>query len=299
MKGVFFMSVISWCAKNGELLELVVREVSPDLKFALQRDFVGRFDTGEAASFVEMLRRNIDAISAVPINYPEPPVFTFFVLERGENFHRWTSPFKNGMCGVWGSEYNALAVDSGLFFNTNCYKAIKVGIVHELAHIVHRYFFSIANFLAEGFAEVVPYSIMDMEGEDYSDKGVARKDFLKNFSSSDIITFEWSQKNEMITREETCSRNRIPAQYRPTYVSAFLWMQAYLGRLEKVLGIGKVDALNVLLSEFQRVDKLGASKDENVFNVKLGHIAKMIESSKYEIFSTQGLQLEALRGYRD
>ncbi|MDR2338052.1 MAG: hypothetical protein LBE20_05340 [Deltaproteobacteria bacterium] len=293
------MSVIYWRAKNGELLELAVREVSPDLKFALQREFVGRFDKGEAASFVEMLRCNIDAILTVPINYPEPPVFTFFVLERGENFHRWTSPFENGMCGVWGDEYNALAVDSGYFFNTNCYKAIRVGIIHELAHIVHRYFFYIANFFAEGFAEVIPYYIMNMEDGDYSDKGVARKDFLKSFSSSDIITFEWSRKNEIIPKGEASSKNRISVQYLPTYVSAFLWMRAYLGRLEKMRGIGKVDALNVLLSEFQKVDKLRSSENGKVFDVKLDYIAKLIECSKYEIFSTQELQLEALCCYRD
>ena len=80
---------------------------------------------------------------------------------------------------------------------------------------------------------------------------------------------------------------KLRAQYRSSYISAYLWMLAYVKRLESQRGLNKFEAVNLLLSEFEKLEKLPWSE-------RMQGAAQLIGLSEEVCFGSLDLQKEAL-----
>jgi hypothetical protein len=268
------MPNICW---NG--LELEMRVIDSNFKVAIQNEYQKMFDNNEAALFIERIKCSIESVLMVPINYQTEPNFTFFVIQNGEVFQRLTScPFPGGMC-VAPNRSTTLVVDDKYFFSTRS-KWDNIGLIHELSHIVHGFFFNKLYPISEGFAEVFPFYILDMEKDD-----PRHLELLRTLSKAEIITIEQIRQHGMFT-ENMLKPQRV--QYMKSYISMYLFMRGYIQRLEKINNLDKVAAINLLLAEFQKTDVL------EDFNLRIEYIARLINTSFDSILYSKEIQMQAL-----
>ena len=263
-----------------DAIKFITVEVSDNLRLMMPPDIEAKYKAGGAANFIKRVSRNIETVLQIKINYPEKPVFTFMVLHRGEEFHNISgSPFENGIAGV-ACRNKVLAIDDVGFFNhkggTN-----DIGLIHELAHIMHDYFFTGLGRISEGFAEVIPFYILGLEDE-------TQKEIIRNMKEDDFYTVVSLGKKGAMFQDKNENRR---AQHRKTYISMYLWMRGYLQELEKQRNIDKIEALNLVLAEFKKAESMATWKEKD------NHIAALIGLKPDVVFNSVKLQLEAQKDF--
>ena len=269
----------TYVTKDG--VDFISVDISDNLRILMPPDIEQKYRAQGAADFIEVMNKNIDAVLPIKIDYPQKLVFTFMVLPRGEEFKRISgTPFDQGMAGARCCP-GVLVIDEPWFFKFSNMKGdIDIGLIHELSHTMHGMFFRMLA-MSEGFAEIIPFYILGLED-------AAQKEIIKNMKPGDIYTVASVDKDGMFQDAEEMARpGRMPAQYRKSYISMYLWIRGYLKELEKQRNIDKVEALNILLSEFQKAANYGSLKERNY------HIAVLIGLPPDTLFNTVTLQLEA------
>ncbi len=253
--------------------------INQNLRIVMQKEFVPIFRVEILHKMIEKIILNIKRVLSVLIYYPCEPIFTFYVIQNGELFQQFSGQsFTKGICGLKGNP-TALLIDTESFFSQYV-KTSDIGLVHELAHIIHGYFFSNLFPISEGFAEVFPYYILDMEDDDELHKYVLRK-----LSIGEILTIQEIRNEGMFAKLEGI---KFPVQYMKSYISMYLFMRGYFFRLENLYNINKFDALNLLLSEFREVDKL------STFEAKMNYVASLIDLPNNDFMYSKEIQMQAL-----
>lgn len=150
-------------------------------------------------------------IAALPLAYKTPPVFSFVVLPQGELFKKLSgSPFPNGMAGaLFAVDENypmPLAVDEKWFeagFSTEDSVQRKTGLCHELAHTVHSAWFSNLGVLNEGFAELLPHYLMNLEADNET-----HRQAVAELIEEDMRTIRDIERCGIFSKEDLANRQK-------------------------------------------------------------------------------------------
>ena len=207
------------------------------------------------------------------------------VLPQGDIFQKLSNcPFPKGMCGIFvpiDEVYTeALVVDEVWFekgFSKIPDEEQKISLIHELSHTVHGAYFQKMRRLSEGFAELIPHYLMNIQNDKHDE-------IIKSLDVNTLPVLGFLNKNGMFADPED---KKLRAQYRPFYISAYLWMLAYVKRLESQRGLNKFEAVNLLLLEFEKLEKLPWSE-------RMQGVAQLIGLSEEVCFGSLDLQKEAL-----
>ena len=258
------------------------------LRLAMLPDMVQKYNNSDCGkAFVAVLDGYAKEVAALPLKYIKKPIFGFVVLPQGEVFQSLTTcPFPKGMCGINADlddvYTKALAVDEIWFekgFSKKPDNEQKIGLVHELSHVVHGAYFQKMGCLGEGFAELLPHYLMDIENEKHINA-------IKNINVEALPVLGFLNKNGMFSDPKD---KELRAQYRSSYLSAYLWMLAYVKRLEKIGNFDKFGAVNFMLERFAELDKLPWAE-------RMKGAAELVRLSEEECFGTLLLQKEGI-GY--
>lgn len=157
-------------------------------------------------------------IALLPLAYKKSSVFSCVFL-FGDLFQKLTNcPFSRGMCGrkaVVDDVYPlSLVVDDGFFekgFPEVLTLERKLGMIHELGHVIHGAYFDRMGCLGEGFAELLPHYLMDFDSR--NDK---HRLAVISTSEDEIQTIDFIHKNGMFSLPE--DKDKI-IQERSSYKS--------------------------------------------------------------------------------
>lgn len=149
--------------------------------------------------------------------------------------------------------------------------------MHELAHIVHGAYFQNMGCLGEGFAELLPHYLLDLDI--YNE---CHCQAVLNLTESDMQSLDFIHQHGMFALEKPGASN---TQEQKSYLSVYLWMLAYVRRLETRLKADKFAAVNFMLEAFETADRLN-------FREKMQVVSDLAGVSNKQCFSTLELQQE-------
>ncbi len=267
-------------------LTFEVIEAGEFLCIAMSPEMAQKYHKSDCGkTFVAVMDGYAKEVFSLPLNYIKKPIFGFVVLPQGEVFQSLTTcPFPKGMCGINADlddvYTKALAVDEIWFekgFSKKPDNEQKIGLVHELSHVVHGAYFQKMGCLGEGFAELLPHYLMDIENE----KHVIA---IKNINAEALSVLGFLNKNGMFSDPKD---KELRAQYRSSYLSAYLWMLAYVKRLKKIGNFDKFGAVNFMLERFAELDKLSWAE-------RMKGAAELVQLSEEECFGALLLQKEGI-----
>ncbi len=147
-----------------------------------------------------------------------------------------------------------------------------IGLVHELAHLVHGDWIEIYP-ICEGFAEAIPFYMLNLTDE-------KQQEIALNLTPKEIYSV-----NTLIKRGMFIEIDITRAQYRKTYVSMYLWMRGYLETVQRKYNLDKLQALQFVLTEFQKASGLPTLKKQE------NYIANLIGWNRKKLFDKVDLQL--------
>ncbi len=125
----------------------------------------------------------------------------------------------------------------------------QVRTVHELIHNLHGAYFNLElGWVCEGFAEMVPYYLMDKEPED-----PLHHNTVMNIPKDDMLSLNFIQKFGCFALGQ---REKQAVQDLKTYQSMYLWMVGYTQRVEQKYGLSKLNATKLILKQFSAIAKL-------------------------------------------
>lgn len=259
------------------------------LKLALLPDMAEKYKNSDCGqSFAKVMGEYAQEVASLPLSYLKKPVFGFVVLPQGKIFQSLSNcPFPKGMCGIKAQMddtfVRSLAVDEIWFeqgFSEVPTSEQKIGLIHELSHIIHGAYFQRMGCLGEGFAELLPHYLMKVDN--------AKHDALiKTIDIDKLPVLGFLNQNGMFANPED---KKLRAQYRTSYLSAYLWMFAYIKRIEKKYGLDKFAATHFFLTHFAELDKMS-------WHEKMEGVAGLISLSESECFGELILQREASAKY--
>lgn len=221
----------------------------------------------------------------MPLRFKKPLRFSFIVFPEGKEFGAALGLLiERGICDASLSlddDYPlALQIDEHLFADGFCSAETigrKVGLMHELAHIVHGAYFQNMGCLGEGFAELLPHYLLDLDI--YNE---CHCQAVLNLTESDMQSLDFIHQRGMFALEKPGASN---TQEQKSYLSVYLWMLAYVQRLETRLKADKFAAVNFMLEAFETADRLN-------FREKMQVVADLAGVSNKQCFSTLELQQE-------
>ena len=223
-------------------------------------------------------------IVSLPINFKQPLRFSFLVLPTGKEFSSVVGlPIEDGMCEApvqLDENYPlSLCVDYNWFangFKNPDFKS-RVGLTHELAHIVHGGYFRNLGQISEGFAEMLPHYLMG-----YDERNLKHQKAIVSFQEKDMLNMDFLNQKGMFAVDEINGRE---TQQLKSYMSAYLWMLAYIKRIENIYELDKFEATSFVLNKFSKIDNFN-------WDDKATAIADIVKMPKDEIMNELTLQKE-------
>ena len=272
---------------NVDGMPFDICQINPHLKVAAFPEIAQKIKKGYGRNFLSVMDGYACELLKLPLAYKTPPIFSFVVLPRGDVFKQFSGcPFSHGMAAVkFAVDANypmPLAVDEvwferGLLPEESIER--KVGLCHELAHTLHSAWFDNKMVLCEGFAELLPHYLMNLESQN-----LKHRQAIAAFAQDKMRTVADIEQNGMFSPEDLKQRNKN-TQEREGYMSVYLWMLGYTKRVEKHFGLDKFGAANLMLSEFEKLSK---NPNTSVFE----EMAKLISLSSDVLTNTCLLQKE-------
>lgn len=246
-------------------------EVSPRLHVYLTKEEYEQYKKDGAPEFSRRFGEAVQLLSLHNIPYPTDGYYQFVVLPQGEIFKKISGlPFTQGIGGIEGWP-EALVVDDRCFFALSP-NAPFIGLVHELAHLVHGDWIEIYP-ICEGFAEVIPFYMLNLTDE-------KQQEIALNLTPKEIYSV-----NTLIKRGMFLETDIARAQYRKTYVSMYLWMRGYLETVQRKYNLDKLQALKFVLTEFKKASGLSTLKKQEEY------MANLIGWKRKKVFDQVDLQL--------
>lgn len=258
--------------KNLKLLQL---QILPHLRVYLTEDEYNKYSQEGAQEFTEQINKAINLLTSQNMPYPKEGYYQIVVLPQGEVFKNISGvPWTYGINGIDGWP-QALAFDDSRFFNLNP-NTYFIGLVHELAHLIHGDWIDIYP-ICEGFAEAVPFYVLNLTDE-------KQQQIALNLKSKQIYSVNKLIERGMFLSEEDYSKaGRV--QYLRTYISMYLWTVGYMEILQQKYNLNKVQALNFILTEFKKAADLPTLKKQKEY------IAALIDWKPKKLFDQVDLQL--------
>lgn len=268
-----------------KMYDYKILDVTDNLRIALKDDMLEQYTINSAGkNFVKTMGTLANNIAALPINFKQPLRFSFLVIPSGTEFSSAVGlPIEEGMCEApiqLDKNYPlSLCVDYNWFATgfKNLDFQSKIGLTHELAHIVHGGYFRNLGQISEGFAELLPHYLMNFEG-----RNLKHQKAISSFQEKDMLNMAFLNQNGMFAVDEVDGRE---TQQLKSYMSVYLWMLAYTKRVENIYRLNKFEATNFILNEFSKVDNLR-------WNDKTIAIADMVKMPRDEVMNGLTLQKE-------
>lgn len=260
-------------------------DVTDNLRIALKDDMLEQYYTNSAGkNFVKTMGTLANNIVSLPINFKQPLRFSFLVLPTGKEFSSVVGlPIEDGMCEApvqLDENYPlSLCVDYNWFangFKNPDFKS-RVGLTHELAHIVHGGYFRNLGQISEGFAEMLPHYLMG-----YDERNLKHQKAIVSFQEKDMLNMDFLNQKGMFAVDEINGRE---TQQLKSYMSAYLWMLAYIKRIENIYELDKFEATSFVLNKFSKIDNFN-------WDDKATAIADIVKMPKDEIMNELTLQKE-------
>ena len=260
-------------------------DVTDNLRIALKDDMLEQYYKNSAGkNFVKTMGILANNIVSLPINFKQPLRFSFLVLPTGKEFSSAVGlPIEDGMCEApvqLDENYPlSLCVDYNWFangFKNPDFKS-RVGLTHELAHIVHGGYFRNLGQISEGFAEMLPHYLMG-----YDERNLKHQKAIVSFQEKDMLNMDFINQKGMFAVDEINGRE---TQQLKSYMSAYLWMLAYIKRIENIYELDKFEATSFVLNEFSKIDNFN-------WDDKTTAIADIVKMPKDEIMNELTLQKE-------
>lgn len=254
-------------------------DITPLLRVYLRQEEYEQYKQDGAPEFTNKFSKAIELLSSHNIPLPKIGYYQFLILPKGEIYQKIADvPWSEGIGGINGWP-EALAADHRCFLALSP-KSPFIGLVHELVHLVHGNWIDIIP-ICEGFAEVVPFYILDLKDE-------KQQNIALNLTPKEIYSVNTLIKRGMFLEGD------MQAQYRKTYISMYLWMRGYLEVLQKKYNLGKLQALNFVLQEFKTAATLPTLEEQE------NYIAHLIGWKRKKVFNKIDLQLigqQSLKNY--
>lgn len=257
------------------------------VRIAVRKEFmpeVSKKNLGK--NFIENIDKLAQDITNLPLNYKNPIHFSFLVVPTGKEFSGIVKlPVEKGMCEApiaLDKQYPlTLCVDENWFIQgfDNINISSRVGLTHELAHIIHGGYFRNLGQISEGFAELLPHYLMNFEAQN-----INHKKALASFDEKDMQTMAFVNQNGMFAKENIDGRN---TQQRQSYMSVYLWMLGYVKRVENIYNADKFAATNMLLERFSQIDN-------QTWKDKIKAVADMVKIPQQEMMCGLSLQKEGM-----
>lgn len=245
-------------------------DMNPHLRVYLTKEEYEQYKKEGAPEFSNKVNKAMNLLSEHKVPYPKGGYYQFLVVPKGEVFKKISGlPFTEGIGGLEGWP-EVLTSDDRCFFALNP-KSPLIGIVHELAHLIHGNWIEIYP-ICEGFAEAVPFYILNLKDE-------KQQEIALNLTAKELYSVNTLIKRGMFIEPDT------QAQYRKTYVSMYLWMRGYLEMVQQKYNLDKLQALTFVLQEFQKAAALPTLKKQE------NYIAKLIGWKRKQVFDRIELQL--------
>ena len=248
----------------------------------MSSDIAKKFDAGEYNAQIDEHKKCINELNKMQIKYPSnaKPVFYLYVVPD-ENFAELLQyPYKNRKGG--GKPVNSYDMDG---FNTayassqNLLLSDKpVGVsqhvnnIHEYAHLIQGQFGHDAQMFQEGFAELVPWYVMEYEKKNPMHLTAMR-------SMNKIYT-----ANELLSSVDFTS-GRLPnmtCSFQPSYMSSYLWVRAVVEHMRSKFNLSRVSVIQKFL-ELYRDIKFGKQLFVKELAKEIGMDAdKLLNSTEYQ-----------------
>ena len=266
--------------KGQTFLEL---DFAPDFRVYLTKKEYQRYQKEGAEEFTKQINNAINLLSEAKIPYPKEGYFQFVILPQGEVFKNISGvPWTYGINGIDGWP-QALAFDDSRFFNLDP-NTYFIGILHEMAHLVHGNWIEIYP-ICEGFAEILPFYFLNLSDE-------KQQKIALDLTPKEIYSVNTLIKRGMFLPEEDYKTlGRV--QYLKTYISMYLWMRGYLEIVQQQYNLSKIDSLNFVLKEFKKAADAPNLKKQKKY------IAKLIGLNYKKVFNNIDLQLIGQKSLRD
>jgi len=156
-----------------------------------------------------------------------------------------------------------------------------INLIHEYAHLVKTQFCFGAVAFAEGFAELIPWYVLEYERLVPSHLGVMKS--TKEIDTiKDLLNIRTLPVKDFMQR---CS-------FQPSYISAYLWMRAVVERMRVKYKLSRVAVVQKFL-EFYR----NSGHDKTWFVMDLAKeigvdVDKLLGSTEYQVEALKQIEKE-------
>lgn len=253
----------------------------------MSSDIAKNFDDGMYDIMLDDHKRCIYELDTLGIKYPlnvQPKFYMYIVPD--ESFigllHMPHKRLKSGGRPVPSYDVDGFITAYGTSQNclVNGDKSVDitkhVNLVHEYSHLVKTQFCFGAVALSEGFAELIPWYVLEYERLVPSHL-VAIKSMKEIYTIKDLLNIRTLPVKDFMQR---CS-------FQPSYMSAYLWMRAVIERMRVKYNLSRVAVVQKFL-EFYR----DSGHDKVWFVMDL---AKEIDMDVDKLIGSTEYQVEALK----
>ncbi len=262
-------------------------------------------DKTSFVGFMKSYAEEIISLKEKGLNIKDPICFSFFVLpdeqiwnddqlRSGKRLRDMRAAGKISDAYPLDTVYpNALQVNWSWFkdgYTSSEQQNIRTQVcaLHELSHGFHgAYFWTNLGNIGEGFAEMLPYYLMDMELKD-----TEHAQEITHLKTDDLKLL--ADLNERGIFADGYPTENQTVQNLKSYQSMYLWMVGYMKRIEDYYHMDKFQATNFVLKKFSQIAQFPDSDKRMEW---IAHIAD-IDNPKDMLFGTI-LQQEGLNHIRN
>ena len=283
---------------NPNSLEEYIKEsklivINNNFKIRLSKKLLEKYNKNLYHDKITLITEIIAEIKNLNIIYPAnaKPVFYLYIVPD-DNFATLLNYPKN-RSNIGGgrpvasfdleSFNNAYGSSSNMLERPTTSIMSKINYIHEFSHLVHSMFFNKDRFICEGFAEVIPYYILD-----YEDKFLEHKELLSSLKSNQILTakelIELGEKNNFDSKPLIPNKS---ISFELPYISSYLFVRGCIEIIEKNFNLNKQEALQKFL---------GILRSSQSYNAYLVYeIANSIGIDKEELLNGKNIQINIIK----
>lgn len=268
-----------------------LRIISNDFHVRMSKKLAKNFDAGLYNSMLIEHKKCIREIKSLNIKYPAnaKPVFYMYIVPDDRFIELLDFPYKNakgggrpvasydmdGFNSAYGTSQNSLLDDGKISVERH------VNRVHEYAHLVQHKFGFCPQIFGEGFAELVPWYVLEYEKK-VPEHFKAMSALNKIYTANELL--ESVAFSDKVTGK-TCS-------FQPSYISSYLLSRAIAERIRIKYKLSRKQAIQKLLELY------GFTKySKQWFILELAEIIgmdakKLLDSTEYQIKMLKQIEKE-------
>ena len=262
----------------------------------MSKEIAEKFDAGQYDVQIAEHKKCINELTKMQIKYPEntKPVFYLYIVPDENFVELLRYPYTDRKCGgrpvdsydedgfnaAYGSSQNLLASDKLVNMNQH------VNNIHEYAHLIQGQFGYRDQMFGEGFAELVPWYVMEYDKKS-SLHIAAMRSMDKIYTANELLS---NVKFSDRVQNMTCS-------FQPSYMSSYLWVRAVVEHIRSKFNLSRVSATQKFLELYHNI-KFGKQLFVKELAKEIGMDAdKLLNSAEYQIAALK--QIEAERVLKD